>query len=70
MADTPRGTTRNNWIWLILLAAVVLAGVIWWSATRRGEDIGGQLSMHESSGASAEIAQGASEAVPAQTQSE
>ena len=70
MADTPRETTRNNWLWLVLVAAVVLAGVIWWSATHRGEDIGGSISMHESSGASAQTAQGASEAVPEQTQRE
>ena len=45
MADTPRETTRNNWLWLVLVAAVVLAGVIWWSATHRGEDIGGTIAM-------------------------
>ncbi|HYG26617.1 MAG TPA: hypothetical protein VD906_06910 [Caulobacteraceae bacterium] len=70
MADTPRQTTKNNWVWLLAVAAVILAAVVWWSATNRGEDIGGELSAHESSGASAETAQGASEAVPAQTQNE
>ena len=45
MADSPRTTTRKNWLWLVLVAAVVLAAVIWWSATRRGEDIGGQIAM-------------------------
>jgi cytochrome c-type biogenesis protein CcmH/NrfF len=70
MADTPREKTRGNWIWLLAAAAVILAAVVWWSSTRRGEDIGGSLSMDESSGASAETAQGASEAVPAQTQNE
>ena len=70
MADTPRETPRNNWLWLGLVAAVVLAGVIWWSATHRGEDIGGSISMDDSTAASAETAQGASEAVPEQTQRE
>jgi len=68
MADTPRQTTRSNWWVLILLAAVILGAVIWWSATHRGEDIGGQLSMHESSGAAAESAMGPSAAVPEQAQ--
>ena len=45
MADTPRQTTRNNWIWLLVAAAVILAGVVWWSSTHRGEDIGGQIAM-------------------------
>ena len=45
MADSPRQTTRNNWLWLVLAAAVILAAVIWWSATHRGEDIGGQIAM-------------------------
>ena len=70
MADTPRGTTRNNWLWLALIAAVVLGAVLWWSATRSGEEIGGSISAHESTAASAETAQGASEAVPEQTQRE
>lgn len=70
MADTPREKTRSNWIWLLAAAAVILAAVVWWSSTHRGEDIGGQISMHESSGAAAESADGASEAVPAQTQNE
>ncbi|HEX6866901.1 MAG TPA: hypothetical protein VF122_06690, partial [Caulobacteraceae bacterium] len=43
--DSPRQTTRKNWLWLVLVAAVVLAAVIWWSATQRGEDIGGQIAM-------------------------
>ena len=68
MADTPRETTRSNWLWLMLLAAVVLAAVIWWSATRSGEEIGGSISMGDSTAAPAESAQGASEAVPEQTQ--
>ena len=70
MADTPRETTRNNWLWLVLIAAVALAAVIWWSATRSGEEIGGSISAHESTAAPAESAQGASEAVPAETQRE
>lgn len=45
MADTPRGTTRSNWLWLIVAAVVILAGVVWWSATHRGEDIGGTIAM-------------------------
>ena len=28
MADTPRETTRKNWLWLVLIAAVVLVAVV------------------------------------------
>lgn len=70
MADTPRETTRNNWLWLVLLAAVALAAVVWWSATRSGEEIGGSISAGDSTAASAQTAQGASEAVPVETQRE
>ena len=70
MADTPRETTRNNWLWLVLLAAVILAAVTWWSTTHRGEDSGGSISMGDSTAASAQTAQGASEAVPVETQRE
>ena len=70
MADTPRRTTRSYWLWLVLIAAVVLAAVIWWSATRSGEDSGGSISMGDSTAASAQTAQGASEAVPVETQRE
>ena len=68
MADTPRETTRNNWLWLVLLAAVILAAVTWWSTTHRGEDSGGSISMGDSTAASTETAQGASDAVPVETQ--
>lgn len=45
MADTPRGATRSNWLWLIIVAVVALGAIIWWSSTHRGEDIGGQIAM-------------------------
>jgi len=68
MADTPRGKTRSNWWLLGLVALVIAVAVAYISMTRRGEDVGGSLSMHESSAAPAESAMGPGAAVPEQAQ--
>lgn len=68
MADTPREKTRSNWWILALVAVVVLAAVVWWSVTRSGEEIGGSISMGETTAAPADSAYGPSPLVPEQAQ--